>query len=95
MIIAISILSVLTLISGFIVYNLLRKVETLETYVEELETSNQSYDEFYNELRTRIGSMNSHMKNIDRVGSFQSDDETGYVFKELRQIIEDLNNGIK
>jgi hypothetical protein len=95
MIIAISILSVLTLISGFIVYNLLRKVETLETYVEELETSNQSYDEFYNELRTRIGSMNSYMKNIDRVGSFQSDDETGYVFKELRQIIEDLNNGIK
>ena len=95
MIIAISILSTLTLLGVFIIYNLLRKVETLETYVEELETSNQSYDEFYTELRTRVNSMNSHLKNIDRLGSFQSDDETGYVFKELRQIIEDLNNGIK
>ena len=95
MIIAISILSTLTLLGAFIIYNLLRKVETLETYVEELETSNQSYDEFYTELRARVNSMNSHLKNIDRLGSFQSDDETGYVFKELRQIIEDLNNGIK
>jgi hypothetical protein len=31
------------------------------------------------------------MKNIDRLGSFESDDETGYVFKELKDIVGQLN----
>ena len=43
MIIAISILSVLLISAIFVIFNLLRKVETLETYVDELEISNQSY----------------------------------------------------
>lgn len=30
------------------------------------------------------------MKSIDKIGSFEADDETGYVFKELYEIVEEL-----
>lgn len=93
MIIAISILSVLVIASGFVIFNLLRKVETLETYVEELEKSNASYDEFFTTLKQRVNGMYSHIKNIDRLGSFQADDETGAIFNEIKSVIEKLNEG--
>ena len=32
----------------------------------------------------------ARMKEIDRIGSFEADDETGFIFKEMYQIIEDL-----
>ena len=93
MIITISILSVMLIVCGFIIYNLLRKVEGLETYVEELEVSNTSYDEFFTTLKQRVNAMNSHIKNIDRLGSFQADDETGVIFNEIKSVIEKLNEG--
>jgi hypothetical protein len=30
------------------------------------------------------------MKDIDKLGSFEANDETGYVFKELYEIVEQL-----
>jgi hypothetical protein len=72
---------------------MLRKTERLEEYIEELEVSNQSYENFYSELKQRTGDMYSYIKNLDRLGSFQSDDETGVVFKEMQSIIEKLNKG--
>ena len=32
----------------------------------------------------------SRMKDIDKLGSFEANDETGYVFKELYEIVEQL-----
>lgn len=94
MIIAISILSVLLIIAVFVIFNLLRKVETLETYVEELEMSNQSYNNFYAELKQHIGNAYSYIRNLDRLGSFESDDETGTVFNEIKAVLDMLNKGI-
>lgn len=94
MIIAISILSVLLIAAVFVIFNLLRKVETLETYVEELEVSNLSYDNFYSEMKQRVGSAYSYIRNLDRLGSFESDDETGTVFKEIKTVLDMLNKGI-
>jgi len=36
--------------------------------------------------------MNREIKKIDNKGSFSSDDEVGYFFKELKKIISQLNN---
>jgi hypothetical protein len=33
------------------------------------------------------------LKNIDRLGSFENDDETGYIYKELKKVIEALKQG--
>ena len=84
-------LSIVLVVSILLNINLLRKLETTEDYISDLEDSNSNFDSFFSELKTQVNKTNSHMKQIDRLGSFESDDETGYVFKELKNIEEKLN----
>ena len=77
------ILSVSTLILGYTTYNLLRKNEALEDVVEEQEVVIAMTAE-------RIDSSMKRMKEIDRIGSFEADDETGYIFKHIYDIISQL-----
>ena len=71
----------------------MRKQEALESYIEELENSNTDYYQFFTTLKSRINESNSKLKQIDRLGSFEADDETGFVFTELRDIVDELNKG--
>jgi hypothetical protein len=87
------ILSVVLTISILVNINQLRKQESQSEYIEELENSNTEYYTFFQALKTRLGESNSKLKQIDRVGSFQSDDETGFIFKELQNILDELNRG--
>ena len=93
MLTTIIILSVILTVSVFVNINQLRKQESQSEYIEELETSNTEYYTFYQKLETQIGESNSKLKQIDRLGSFESDDETGFAFKELKDIYDDLNRG--
>ena len=93
MITTIIILSVLLLISIFVNINQLRKQEAQTEYIDELENSNTEYYTFFQKLKTQIGQSNSKLKQIDRLGSFEADDETGFIFKELKDIYDDLNKG--
>lgn len=85
MILTIVILSVLTLILGYTTYNLLRKNEAVEDVVEEQEM-------LISEIAERIDNSMARMKEIDRLGSFEADDETGFVFKNMYEIISELEN---
>ena len=89
--ITIIILSVLLVSSILFIINLTRKIESNEDYIEELETSNTDFYQFFKDIKTQVNKSNSHLKQIDRLGSFESDDETGYVFKEINDIVEKLN----
>ncbi len=91
MLIAIIILSVLLMFSILFNINLLRKLEANEDYVNDLESSNTDYYTFFKDLKSQVNRSNSHLKQIDRLGSFEADDETGYVFKEMRDIVDKLN----
>jgi hypothetical protein len=93
MVTTIIILSVVLAISLFVNINQLRKQESQSEYIEELESSNVEYYTFFQKLKTQIGQSNSKLKQIDRLGSFESDDETGFAFKELKDIYDDLNRG--
>ena len=93
MITAIIILSVVLAISLFVNINQLRKQEAQSEYIDELENSNTEYYTFFQKLKTQIGESNSKLKQIDRLGSFEADDETGFAFKELKDIYDDLNKG--
>ena len=93
MITTIVILSIILIVSVFVNINQLRKQESQSEYIEELENSNTEYYTFFQRLKTQIGESNSKLKQIDRLGSFESDDETGFAFKELKDIYEDLNKG--
>ena len=79
------------LISIFLNINLLRKNELGEDYITELEESNIEYNLFFERMKTFLSQSNTHLKNLDRIGSFESDDETGFIFKEMKKIIEQLN----
>ena len=84
MIITIIILSLALIGSLYVIYNLLRKYEQGEEYIENLES-------WVNQFSTSITSMNQELKKIDSKGSFESDDEVGYFYKELKRIIHQLN----
>jgi hypothetical protein len=89
------ILSVLLILSIFININLFRKNESHETYADELEASNTRYEEFYQYLQRRIDESYSKIKQIDRIGSFEADDETGWIFKTIKDIVKQLNEFFK
>ena len=93
MITTIIILSVLLTVSIAVNINQLRKQESQSDYINDLENSNTEYYNFFQKLKTQIGQSNSKLKQIDRLGSFEADDETGFAFRELRDIYEDLNRG--
>ena len=93
MITTIVILSILLTASMAVNINQLRKQESQSDYIEELENSNTEYYTFFQRLKTQIGQSNSKLKQIDRLGSFEADDETGFAFKELKDIYDDLNRG--
>jgi hypothetical protein len=93
MITTIIILAVFLLASIFVNINQLRKQESQSDYIEELENSNTEYYTFFQKLKSQISESNSKLKQIDRLGSFESDDETGFAFKELKSIYDDLHRG--
>ena len=84
MIITIIILSLAFASTLFIIYNLLRKYEQSEEYIENLES-------WVTMFSKTITDMNREIKKIDVKGSFSSDDEVGYFFKELKAIIHKLD----
>ena len=93
MITTIIILSVLLLASIFVNINQLRKQESQEDYITDLENSNTEYYNFFQQLKTKVGEANSQIKNADRIGAFESSDEVGTSFKIIQEVIKDLNRG--
>lgn len=72
------------------IYGLLQRIEHFEDYTKELEESNLEYETWFKSFSTRINESYSYIRQIDKIGSFESDDETGRIFKVLKTIIEDL-----
>lgn len=68
----------------FIIWNLLRRTELLD---DELEFSEKYIESTYDSMKRAY----LRMKSIDRIGSFESDDESGFIFKEIKSAMEQLN----
>ena len=94
MITTIIVLSVLLLISVFVNINQLRKQEDQSDYISELEKSNIEYYNFFEQLKIKINSANSEIRNADRIGAFASSDEVGTSFKIIKEVMDDLNRGV-
>ena len=61
---------------------------------EQLIDTIREYDDRQINTQIKIESMLSKMKEIDIRGSFESDDEVGAVFSELKETIETYKNEI-
>jgi hypothetical protein len=77
--IVIGIISGLLLIAGFVIWNLLKKVERQEDLVEK-------YQEYLISLDTSIKLSSRRLEEIDVKGIFSSDDEIGWYFKQIKEI---------
>ena len=64
--------------------NLMRKVEKIEDVVIR-------YDRFISEYSKQIENTESKLKEIDAKGVFQSDDEIGWFFKQIKRLQEDVS----
>ena len=84
-IVLISTLSVLVVILGFTTFNLMRKNEKQEDILAE-------YLIYLDRLSKTIDASDKKLKEIDRAGTFKSDDEVGYFFKSIQGIQDILND---
>ncbi len=79
--------SVLILIMGYIIINLLKKNEKLE----EITTT---YENFISELSEALSFSKNKLDEIDSKGVFKSDDEIGWFFEqiqELQKLLDEFN----
>jgi len=85
MTIIISILSVLVILLSYTNYNLLKKNEKCEDIII-------TYERYMVNLSNTIKDSDKRLKEVDRKGSFESDDEVGFFFITLKEIQDQLNN---
>ena len=83
MIVLVLFLVLLLLGSLYVIYNLNRKYTQLE------EVAQDNVD-FILAVRRRVLSQQSYLKQLDRRGAFEADDEVGVTFKEIKKIINDI-----
>jgi hypothetical protein len=83
--IVISILSVIVVILGFTTFNLLRKNEKQEDILAE-------YLNYLDTISKVIETSDKKLKEIDRAGTFKSDDEVGQFFDSIQKIQDILND---
>ena len=70
------IFGLIILVEAYVIWNLMTKTELLETWVEE--------------FTVLIENVNDELKTIDSNGSFESDDETGAIFKQIQETVNKL-----
>ena len=72
---------VIFITESYVIWNLLNKVELLETWVEDFSD--------------RVAGTWEEIKTIDSTGHFEADDEVGSIFTSIKQTIEELNQYIE
>ena len=75
--ISLGIVSLLFVTSIYVVWNLMRKTELLETWVEDFTQT--------------IQNVQSELEQIDSSGAFESDDEVGSIFNQIKITVDKLN----
>ena len=67
-----------TLVSLYVNWNLMRKTELLETWVEDFSD--------------RISKVQQELTEIDSTGHFEADDEVGTIFESIKEVVNDISN---
>lgn len=81
--IIIGILGLLVVILGYTTFNLLRKNERAEDIIVQ-------YNEYLTEFNKQIEFTSNRLKKIDDKGIFESDDEIGWFFKQIKNLQEGI-----
>tara|TARA_R100001460_G_scaffold100341_1_gene143925 strand:+ start:152 stop:472 length:321 start_codon:yes stop_codon:yes gene_type:complete len=84
MLITIIILSVLLAVTVWLLIIQIKKGSKLEGFLE-------LYVRMLSVMALRTNRAYKRMQEVDRLGSFEADDETGYIFQEIKAATTDLN----
>jgi hypothetical protein len=87
-IILINVILILVGVIGYVIWNLMKKVEKLESMIDVQERYITDFYELVKQSEIKI-------KEIDSKQLFQSDDEVGFFFTNLKTIQEALSDYIK
>ena len=79
--IIISILVILLGTTVYVIWNLNRKLEHMESWIESFVV--------------RVGETYNNMMDVDSKGHFEADDEVGSIFQGIKSIITELNESIE
>ena len=82
--ILVGVLTILSVIMAFAIYNLLNKNEKQEDILSE-------YLKYLDSISRVIDISDTKLKKLDARGTFKSDDEVGFFFKNIQTIQELLN----
>ena len=66
----------LTLVESYVIFNLTKKTERLETWIED--------------YAQRVIDTQATLKQIDDKGNFEADDEVGIVFQSIKTTVDEL-----
>ena len=70
-------ISLLFVTSCYVIWNLTTKIELLEGWIEDFINT--------------VEKISSDLKRADYRGSFEADDEVGFIFKEIKNTIKQLD----
>ena len=84
MLVTIIILFIIIVVLGFAIRNLLVKVERYEDITVDQTQYLQS-------ISNIIKDSQKHLQNLDERGVFQSDDEVGYFFEQMKAVQDELD----
>jgi hypothetical protein len=84
-------LIVLILILSYTTFNLLHKNEKLEDIIENQSKILGGYMSYLNKISDIIEHSNKRLKEVDSKGSFESDDEIGFFFEQVKSIQQVLD----
>ncbi len=88
-------LSIISLILLAAVIFLSLKTYQLILVNEQLEEENDYFIDEISKIRDMAVETEIQLKQIDIHGSFEADDEVGFVFQDMKQLISELNNVIE
>jgi hypothetical protein len=71
-------LGLVVITEGYVIWNLIRKTELLETWVED--------------FTQRIETVQTDLKVIDDKGAFEADDEVGTIFEQIKETVDKLDD---
>lgn len=90
-VILILLLLVTSVTTAFLIVRSIQILKSMDRLEEDVAYLEESIFNF----KDRLMQAQIRMKSIDIHGAFESDDEVGYVFKELQDIITDTNKFIE
>jgi len=89
------VLVILLICSIYANFNMMRKIEDASDKFNISERSREELELWITSLSTSLSSIISRVKEVDRKGSFESDDEIGFFFKEIKKLSEELNEFVE